>query len=80
MPRVLPLGEIERKKATFAKWIKTKKAAEDVTNGMIGTKLGMTGQAVGQKNKKSQYEFSELLILFRELKASDEEILQLMKL
>ncbi len=35
MPRVLPLGEIERKKATFAKWIKTKKAAEDVTNGMI---------------------------------------------
>ena len=47
---------------------------------MIGTKLGMTGQAVGQKNKKSQYEFGELLILFRELKASDEEILQLMKL
>lgn len=27
----------------ICKWIKTKKAAEDVTNGMIGTKLGMRG-------------------------------------
>ena len=47
---------------------------------MIGSKLGMTGQAVGQKNKNSQYDFGELLILFKELKATDEEILRLMKL
>ena len=80
MPRVLPLGEVDRRKIAFSKWIKGKKATEDVTNGMIGSKLGMTGQAVGQKNKKSQYDFGELLILFKELKATDEEILRLMKL
>ena len=80
MPRVFPLGEVERRKIAFSKWIKGKKATEDVTNGMIGSKLGMTGQAVGQKNKNSQYDFGELLILFKELKATDEEILRLMKL
>lgn len=80
MPHVLPLGEVERRKIAFSKWIKGKKATEDVTNGMIGSKLGMTGQAVGQKNKNSQYDFGELLILFKELKATDEEILRLMKL
>ena len=80
MPRVLPLSAIERKKLALSKWIKGKKASEDVTNGMIGEKLGMTGQAVGQKNKKSQYDYGELLILFKELKATEEEILQLMKL
>ena len=80
MPKVLPLSAIERKKLAFSKWIKEKKASEDITNGMIGEKLGITGQAVGQKNKKSQYDFGELLILFKELKATDEEILQLMKL
>lgn len=80
MPHVLPLGEVERRKIAFSKWIKGKKETEDVTNGMIGSKLGMTGQAVGQKNKNSQYDFGELLILFKELKATDEEILRLMKL
>lgn len=80
MPRVLPLSEIERKKLAFSKWIKGKKAMEDVTNAMIGELLGMTGQAVGQKNKKSQYEYGELLLLFKTLNATDEEILSLMKL
>ena len=80
MPRVLPLSPIERKKNALSRWIKGKKAVENVTNVMLGAELGMTGQAVGQKNKKSQYDFGELLILFKELKATDEEILRLMKL
>ena len=80
MPRVLPLSAIERKKLALSKWIKGKKAMEDVTNAMIGSKLGMTGQAVGQKNNKGKYEFAELVILFKELKATDEDILQLMKM
>lgn len=80
MPRVLPISEIERKKLVFSRWIKGKKATEDVTNAMIGELLGMTGQTVGQKNKKSQYEYEELLLLFKKLNATDEEILRLMKL
>lgn len=80
MPYVLPLSEVERKEVVFSKWIKCKKATEDVTNAMIGELLGMTGQAVGQKNKKSQYEYEELLLLFKKLNATDEEILRLMKL
>lgn len=80
MPKVLPLSAIERKKLAFSKWIKEKKASEDVTDGMIGKKLGITGQAVGQKNKKSQYEYGDLVILFKELNASDEEIIRMMKM
>ena len=80
MPRVLPLSPIERKKNALSRWIKGKKAAENVTNVMLGAELGMTGQAVGQKIKKCQYDFEELLVVFKELNATDEEILQLMKL
>lgn len=80
MPHVLPFSEVERKKVVFSKWIKGKKAMEDVTNAMIGAELGMTGQAVGQKNKKCQYDFGELILLLKKLNATDEEILSLMKL
>lgn len=80
MPRVLPLSNIERKKEEFRKWIKGKRSAEDVTQEMLGKKIGITQQAVGKKMITSQYTYTDLLILFKTVNATDEEILKMMKL
>lgn len=80
MPKVLPLSSTERKKEEFKKWIKGKKSAEDITQEMIGKKIGITQQAAGQKMRNSQYTYTDLLILFKTVNATDEEILRLMKL
>lgn len=80
MPKVLPLGKTERKKEEFRKWIKGKRSAEDVTEEMLGKKLGITQQAAGRKMRESQYTYTDLLILFQAVNATEEEILQMMKL
>lgn len=80
MPKVLPLSNTERKKEEFRKWIKGKRSSEDVTQEMLGQKMGVTQQAAGKKVNKSQYSYTDLLILFKAVNATDEEILRLMKL
>lgn len=80
MPKVLPLGKTERKKEEFRKWIKGKRSAESVTEEMLGKKLGISQQAAGQKMRKSQYTYTDLLILFQAVNATEEEILKMMKL
>lgn len=80
MPKVLPLSNTERKKEEFRKWIKGKRSSEDVTQEMLGRKMGVTQQAAGKKMNTSQYSYTDLLILFKTVNATDEEILRMMKL
>lgn len=80
MPKVLPLTKIERKKLEFHKWIKGKKASEDITESHIGKEMGVCQSAVSKKIKESQYSYTDLVILFKTVNATDEEILRLMKL
>ncbi len=80
MPRTLPFSQTERKKEDFKKWIKGKRSAEDITQEMLGKKLGITQQSAGTKIRKGQYSYTDLLIIFSVTHATDEEILQLMKL
>lgn len=80
MPKVLPLTKIERKKLEFKKWIKGKKASEDITESHIGAEMGVSQQAVNYKIRKSQYSYTDLVILFKTVNATDEEILQMMRM
>lgn len=80
MPKVLPLSSIERKKEEFRKWIKGKRNSEDVTQEMFGEKIGISQQAAGRKMLTSRYTYTDLLILFKTVNATDEEILKMMKL
>lgn len=80
MPKVLPLGRTERKKEEFRKWIRGKRSAEGVTLEKLGKEMGISQQAAGAKLRKSQYSLEDLLVLFRSVNATDEEILEMMKL
>ena len=84
MPRV----SINRKKyivQTFYEWLEGKRAAKSLKQSDIGKMLGVNQQSVsrkmlGCKNGKPSFSQEELLIIFNELEATDEDILRLMKL
>ena len=79
MPRVLPLSATEHKKLDFTKWIRGKCAAEKIKHEQIGKAWNVTHQAASLRISKANINYADLVILFRELHATDEEILKLMK-
>ena len=80
MPRVLPLGVMERKKQEFTKWIRGKCAAERIRHEQIGRAWSVTQPAASCRLKSGNINYADLVILFKELHATDDEILQIMKL
>ena len=46
----------------------------------MGEKLDMTQQAFGKRLRKGEFSNVQLYIIFKELEATDDKILQLMKL
>jgi len=77
-------SELERKIYSFRKWFKGKRAMENVSQIALARELGLSQQAISNKittiGKGSEITYKDLLVFFREVGASDEEILHYMKL
>lgn len=84
MPRVA----INRKKyivQDFYEWMEGRRAAKNLNQSDIGQMIGVNQQSVSRKMRtckkgKPGFTQGELLILFKELEATDEDIIRLMKL
>jgi len=79
MPKTY-LSDADRALARFQRWYKSAKAGNDVTDAQIARKLDVTQQAVSYKMKKGSLTLTDLMLIFRELGATDEEILKIMKM
>lgn len=82
MPKIY-FSEVDRALARFRRWYYDTKRSRDVNDADIAKKLGKSHQAVSAKmNKKSTAEVSlrEAIVIFKEMNASDEEILRLMRM
>lgn len=83
MPKVFA-SELERKIYQFRKWFKGKRAMENVTQIALAREMGVSQQSVSNKittsGTGSEITYKDLLIFFREVNATDEEILKYMKL
>lgn len=84
MPRI-PLNRKKYILQDFYEWVEGRRAAKNLNQTDIGQMIGVNQQSVSRKMlicKKGKPGFTqgELLILFKELEATDEDILRLMKL
>ncbi len=79
MPRVT----INKKKylqTDLREWIKGRMDTLGLKQRHMGELLNITSQAFGCRCRKGKFDNTQLYIIFKELKATDEEILRLMKL
>ena len=51
-----------------------------LTQAQMGKEINISQQAFGHRLQNSLFSYEELLVLFKKLNATDEEILRLMKL
>lgn len=79
MPRVA-LKRQEYKVGNFSEWLVEKMHTKKLTQTDMGKLLGITQPAFQNRLKKGLFSYSEMLIIFETLEASDTEILNLMKL
>lgn len=79
MPRV-SIKKKEYKVSDFSKWIVGKMYEQKLTQKDMGELIGITQPAFQNRLKKGLFSYSEVLTLFKELGASDTEILNLMKI
>ena len=79
MPRVT-IKKKEYKVSDFSKWIVGKMYEKELTQADLAKMIGITQPAFSNRLKKGLFSYSDMLILFKELKVSDSEILTLMKL
>ena len=79
MPRV----HILRKKymlQDLSDWITGKMRIQKKSQAHMGQLIGMSQVAFGYRLRRGEFEYSQLIEILKELKASDEEILKLMKM
>ncbi len=79
MPRVA----INKKKylqSDLISWMKGQMYTLSKNQAYMGEKLDMTQQAFGKRLRKGRFDNVQLYIIFKELEATDDKILQLMKL
>ena len=83
MPKIYA-NELDRKVYAFRRWFKGKRAMENVTQMALARKMGVTQQTVSNKisttGTSTELTYKDLLVMFKEVGASDEEILRYMKL
>lgn len=79
MPRVT-IKKKEYKVSDFSKWLVGKMYECKLRQEDMAKLIGITQPAFSNRLKKGLFEYSEMLTLFQELNATDEEILKLMKL
>ena len=84
MPKVYA-NEFDRKICAFRRWFKGKRAMQNITLIGLARKMGCSHVSVSKKvnpNGEGQTEitYRDLLLFFKEVKATDDEILRYMKL
>lgn len=73
-------NDADRAIEMYRKWYKVAKASNDINDEQIAKKIGVSHQAVSQKMNGGTISLRDALIIFREMNASDEEILKLMRM
>ena len=79
MPRV----QILRKKymlQDLSDWITGKMRVQKKSQAYMGKLLGISQVAYGQRLKSGNFEFGQLIEIFKELQATDEDIVKLMRM
>ena len=61
-------------------WITGRMRVMKKSQAYMGELLGISQVAFGQKVKQSNFKYSEMLAILKELQATDEEILKFMRL
>lgn len=78
MPRITSRRK-QYKAKDIGAWIAGKMREARLTQEYMADKLGISQQAYGQKLRKSQFSYADLLTILQEIQASDEEIIKLMR-
>ena len=79
MPRV----HINKKKymiSDFRVWVIGKMNVLGKSQADMGNLLGISQPAFGKRLKESNFDYSQIITIFKELQATDEEIVKFMKL
>ncbi len=79
MPRV-SINKKKYKVSDLSKWIVGKMYELNMTQSDLSEMLGITQPAVSNRLKKGLFSYADMLILLKELQATDEEILRFMKI
>ena len=84
MPKIFA-DEYDKKIYSFRRWFKGKRNLADITLTDLGRKMGVSHAAVSRKlqtkgDGQSEITYRDLLLFFKETKASDAEILHYMKM
>ncbi len=79
------LNDYDRKISSFRSWFKGRRATEGVTQEHLARKMGVSQTTLSRKTqvkgyKQSEITYRDLLYFFKEVNATDEEILRYMKL
>lgn len=79
MPRVT-LNKKKYLQTDLISWMKGQMYTLKKNQAYMGDKLNITQQAFGKRLRKGEFNNVQLYIIFKELEATDDKILQLMKL
>lgn len=79
MPRVA-IKKKEYKVTDLSKWIAGKMYELKLSQTDVAKMIGLSQPAFCQRLKKGMFSYEDLLTLFKNLKATDEEMLKMMKL
>lgn len=69
----------ERRRQKLDEMIRGKMQVKGITQADLGEKLEITQQAVGKKIRVRTYKYTDLMVIFRVLEFTDEEILEVMR-
>ena len=79
----MPRGAINKKKylqTDLREWMKGRMDTLGKNQAYMGEKLSMSQQSFGKRLRNGNFNNVQLYVIFKELEATDEKILQLMKL
>ncbi len=84
MPKIY-FSEVDRALARFRRWYHDSKPSRDMTDSKMARVLGIAQPNVSNKlkikgNSQTQITLGEAMLILKEMKATDEEILRLMKM
>lgn len=79
MPKVA-LKKKEYMLSDFGEWVVGRMKKLKINQECAGEMLGISQPAFCQRLKKNQFSISDAMTFFKEFKATDEEILRLMKM
>lgn len=79
MPRE-SLNKKEYLRRDLRVWMEGQMRVLGKTQAYMGERLKITGQAFGSRLRSGKFDNTQLYVIFKELEATDEKILQLMRM